>query len=71
MKIKMIRAAIAAVICVAAALPTLCETAKWVNTNNGGKMSEAANWQNGYVPQAGDTLDFSVITATSYENKSQ
>ena len=60
---KTIRAAIAA-ICVAAALPTLGETAKWINTNNGGNMSAAANWQNGYVPQAGDTLDFSVMTAT-------
>jgi len=48
---------------VAAALPTRGETAKWINTNNGGNMSVAANWENGYVPQAGDTLDFSVITA--------
>ena len=59
------RAAVsAAAICVAAALPTLGETAKWINTNNGGNMSAAANWENGYIPQAGDTLDFSVITAT-------
>ena len=58
------RAAVsAAAICVAAALPTLGETAKWINTNNGGNMSAAANWENGYIPQAGDTLDFSVITA--------
>ena len=48
---------------VAAALPTRGETAKWINTN-GGNMNAAANWQNGYIPQAGDTLDFSVITAT-------
>ena len=62
MRTKTIRAVLAA-ICVAAALPSLGETAKWINTNNGGNMSAAANWQNGYIPQAGDTLDFSVITA--------
>ena len=48
---------------VAVTSPTLGETAKWINTN-GGNMNAAANWQNGYIPQAGDTLDFSVITAT-------
>ena len=56
--------AILSLCAVAAALPALGETAKWINTNNGGNMSAAANWQNGYIPQAGDTLDFSVITAT-------
>ena len=39
---------------VAVTSPTLGETAKWINTN-GGNMNAAANWQNGYIPQAGDT----------------
>ena len=55
--------AILALFVAAAASPSLGETAKWINTNNGGNMSAAANWKDGYVPQAGDTLDFSVITA--------
>ena len=44
MRTKTIRTAIAA-ICVAAAMPTLGETAKWTNTN-GGNMNTAANWEN-------------------------
>ena len=37
-------------------------TAKWKN-NDGGDMNDAANWVDGYIPQAGDTLDFSALTA--------
>ena len=32
-------------------------------------MSDPVNWENGYVPQAGDELDFSVMTATYKEIK--
>ena len=45
-------------------LPSFGDTAKWINVNNGGNMSAAANWENGYVPRSGDTLDFTVMTAT-------
>ena len=60
MESRTIRAALAA-ICVAAALPSWANTAVW-KSNADGNLSDAANWVDGYVPQAGDTIDFSAIT---------
>ena len=37
--------------------------ATW-KSNAGGDMSVASNWVDGYVPQAGDTLDFSVLSGS-------
>ncbi len=58
------RAAVsAAAICVATALPSWANTAVW-KSNADGNLSDAANWVDGYVPQAGDTIDFRNVTAT-------
>lgn len=43
--------------------PSSAATATWKN-NAAGNMGDEANWVDGYIPQAGDTLDFSAITDT-------
>lgn len=41
--------------------PSSAATATWKN-NAGGNMGDEENWVDGYIPQVGDTLDFSAIT---------
>ena len=50
--------------------PSFGATAVWKN-NADGNMNDTANWVDGYIPQEGDTLDFSVLASTIryiYEN---
>lgn len=42
--------------------PSFGATAVW-KSNAGGNMSDPANWVDGYVPQAGDTLNFEAMTS--------
>ena len=56
-------AAIAALCVATAPSPSYAQTAMWKN-NDGGNMNDAANWVDDYIPQAGDTLDFSAVTST-------
>ena len=64
MRKQTLKAAVsAAAICVAAALPSWANTAVW-KSNADGYLSVASNWVDDYVPQTGDTIDFSAITST-------
>ena len=47
----------------AAALSSWADTAVW-KADAGGDIGDAANWEGGALPQAGDTLDFSAITTS-------
>ena len=62
-------AILAAGICVAAALPSYAKTAVWAG-DVAGSIDDETMWVNGYKPQAGDTLDFSAVTATGVANLS-
>ena len=62
-------AILAAIIGVAAALSSYANTAVWAG-DVAGSIDDETMWVNGYKPQAGDTLDFSAVTATGMANLS-
>lgn len=55
------RAAILAAAIAVSTMPSFAETAVW-GSNAAGNLSDSAKWADGYVPQAGDTLDFKNVT---------